>query len=111
MKTFFQNIHLLVWWGRGHFGILVQQEVLLGDTSAAGVDGDHGETHLQDPAVHDFLQCVGQSYVVALHCLTKGRFAPLSYHFPYHIAQSLQLLNMQNGMLERTGFILPVTKI
>lgn len=39
--------------GAGDFGVGVQEKVLLGDFSCAGVYGDEREAHLQDPAVHD----------------------------------------------------------
>lgn len=45
--------------------------MLLADFSALGVDGDHRETHLEGPAVHDVLQWDGQTHTVVIHRLME----------------------------------------
>lgn len=47
--------------------------MLLADCSCAGVDGDHGEPHLQDPAVHDGVHRTGQLNTSLLNRLVKVR--------------------------------------
>lgn len=72
-----QNVFLLELWRCFHYRVWVQQEVFLGDFSSLGVDGDYGETHLQDPTVHDDLHRVRQLYASFIHCLVKGIFTCL----------------------------------
>lgn len=43
--------------------------MVLGDGSIPGVDGDHWESHLEDPPIHDDLHRVGQRNAGFVHRL------------------------------------------
>lgn len=57
--------------------------MLLGDGPRRGVNGDEGEAHLQDPAVHDVTHGEGQlDFVLTVYSLGQSQRVQLSAHWP-----------------------------
>lgn len=57
--------------------------MLLGDGPRRGVNGDEGEAHLQDPAVHDVTHGEGQlDFFLTVYSLGQSQRVQLSAHRP-----------------------------